>query len=543
MGRTRVFIIGLDGGSWDVIKPLMHEGLLPNFRKLVDNGAWGILHSTFPPSTCPAWFTFSTGMKPSRIGIYHFQGMHEGSNRLRYSHYGNLEHTEFWDVLMREGMSCGIINHPMFYHRKRHHGYVIPGSIVPETENTTFPGELMEELHAAVGGYELDQTGLYFIDDETLLSGCLEVAHKRTAAMCYLNATYPTDFFLGVYTILDRVSHRFLTRAFLREGAEREAAWNALEESCKEVDRGLGKLLSFLDEDDLLMVISDHGFKAKPWNIHINQFLIDRGYLSMDTGNALEKTGLTQRNLGMILAKLGFKMSWLEKVHRLVPGFVRNLFPTGKTIYGEYMLDELIERGKLDWSRTQAILLGYGIYLNTTDRPRGIVTPAEVEPLKERIRDELQGLCDPDGGRSDLRVVEPTEVYGPGELINPPDLMIVGHGKWEIQNTLSGDGELFTPNERAGHHRDGMFIINHPWVENGEVTRPLEMEDLAPLILHLYGQPVLGSMNGEVRFDLFRQDADIPRKVLRCDAQTDAGLAERQRISQRVARLRETGSL
>jgi len=543
MGRARVFIIGLDGGSWDIIKPLMDKGQLPNIRNLLDTSSWGILRSTFPASTCPAWFTFSTGMKPSRLGIYHFQEMHERSNQVKYSHYGGLEQVEIWDVLMQEGLSCGIINHPMLFHRKRHKGYIVPGYIIPELKYRTFPGELMEELDGATGGYEINQAGSYFIDDETLLSGCLRIARKRTKAMSYLIAEHPTDFFLGVYTITDQVSHRFLTRAWSGEGKEKEEGWKALGEGYEEVDRGIGQLMSLLDDDDFLLIVSDHGFKAKPWNIHVNQLLMERGFLSVDTRSALERTGLTQRNLGKYLSRLGFKTQWMERLYQLAPGFVRDLLPTGKTIYGQYLLAELMERGRLDWSRTQAVLLGCGIYLNTTDRPRGILKPGEAERVKERIKEGLEGLRSPDGSPCAIRAVEPEEMYGGGRLVNPPDLLIEGDDICEIEDSISSDHELFTPNERAGHARDGIFILRHPWVKAGELACPLEMEDIAPLVLHLYGQPVFDEMDGEVRLDLFRQDADICREVITRKTYADATLREEQYLRQRVARLREAGLL
>ena len=543
MKKNRVFIIGLDGGSWDIILPLVEKGLLPNIKALINKSSWGILHSTFPASTCPAWFTFSTGLKPPRLGIYHIQNMPPGENRLTYAHYGEIKNLEFWDILMQEGMSCGIINHPMLFHRKHHQGYIVPGSVVPEAEYHTFPSDLMDELHTVTGGYELDQQGLYIIDDETLLNGCLSIAEKRTEAMCYLMTRYPTDFFLGVYTIPDRVCHRFLTRASLGEGEESEHCRKALQDSYIEVDRGIGRLQSLIAEDDFLMIISDHGFKAKPWNFYVNQFLMEEGLLKIDTRNKLQKMGLTQRNLGMYLGRLGFRMQWIEKIRRLVPAFLRDLLPAGETVYGEYMLADLIDQGQLDWSKTRAIFLGSGIYLNTTNRHEGIVRPSEVEKIKKRIMEGLEELRDPDGGPPAVKAVEPEEVYGEGMYINPPDLMIVGEDEWEKQNTLSAAGELFTPNSRAGHSREGIFALKHPWVEPGKLAQPLEMEDLAPLILHLYGQPIPEEMDGRVRLDIFRKDAEISREVIRQRWDQETTLLEKMHIKERVAKLKKDGSL
>jgi len=40
---SRVIALGLDGGTWALIKPWADEGELPTFKKLMENGVWGVL--------------------------------------------------------------------------------------------------------------------------------------------------------------------------------------------------------------------------------------------------------------------------------------------------------------------------------------------------------------------------------------------------------------------------------------------------------------------------------------------------------------------
>ena len=47
-----VVVIGLDGGTWDIILPLIEEGELKNMRKLMEEGAHGVLESA-PPLSSP----------------------------------------------------------------------------------------------------------------------------------------------------------------------------------------------------------------------------------------------------------------------------------------------------------------------------------------------------------------------------------------------------------------------------------------------------------------------------------------------------------
>jgi len=48
-------VIGLDGGEWDVIDPMIEAGKLPNLSQLKDEGISGPLESITPPVSPPAW--------------------------------------------------------------------------------------------------------------------------------------------------------------------------------------------------------------------------------------------------------------------------------------------------------------------------------------------------------------------------------------------------------------------------------------------------------------------------------------------------------
>ncbi|HZW04286.1 MAG TPA: alkaline phosphatase family protein, partial [Anaerolineaceae bacterium] len=66
----RVFVIGLDGATYDLIRPWVEQGKLPTFARLLAQGAAGQLRSTIPPMTGPAWTSFMTGKNPGKHGLY-----------------------------------------------------------------------------------------------------------------------------------------------------------------------------------------------------------------------------------------------------------------------------------------------------------------------------------------------------------------------------------------------------------------------------------------------------------------------------------------
>ncbi|MEJ2559378.1 MAG: alkaline phosphatase family protein, partial [Anaerolineae bacterium] len=70
---VRTLVIGLDGASFSLLRPLMECGQMPFLAKLASAGASGILRSTLPPVTAPAWASFLTGKNPGKHGLFTWQ--------------------------------------------------------------------------------------------------------------------------------------------------------------------------------------------------------------------------------------------------------------------------------------------------------------------------------------------------------------------------------------------------------------------------------------------------------------------------------------
>ena len=68
----RVFVLGLDGATWDVLRPLVQQGHLPRLARLMEQGAAGTLRSVFPPLSPVAWTAVMTGKNSGKHGIFEF---------------------------------------------------------------------------------------------------------------------------------------------------------------------------------------------------------------------------------------------------------------------------------------------------------------------------------------------------------------------------------------------------------------------------------------------------------------------------------------
>jgi len=69
---SRVLFIGVDGGTFDVLDPLMARGLMPRLQAFIAGGVCGRLESTIPPITPTAWVTWMTGKNPGKHGVFEF---------------------------------------------------------------------------------------------------------------------------------------------------------------------------------------------------------------------------------------------------------------------------------------------------------------------------------------------------------------------------------------------------------------------------------------------------------------------------------------
>jgi predicted AlkP superfamily phosphohydrolase/phosphomutase len=69
--RKAIFL-GLDGLDPGLLGRYMSEGLLPNMKRLQEQGGFRKLRTTFPPLSPVAWSTFATGVSPARHNMFDF---------------------------------------------------------------------------------------------------------------------------------------------------------------------------------------------------------------------------------------------------------------------------------------------------------------------------------------------------------------------------------------------------------------------------------------------------------------------------------------
>jgi hypothetical protein len=120
----QVAVIGIDGGEWSVIDPLLAAGELPHLAGLIERGAAGVLESIEPSYSPVVWTTIFSGKVPEKHGVTGWMVAH-GANRRA----GVL-----WDLLGASGLASVVVNVPGTWPPAQMRGVLVSGFPMPTIE-------------------------------------------------------------------------------------------------------------------------------------------------------------------------------------------------------------------------------------------------------------------------------------------------------------------------------------------------------------------------------------------------------------------------
>jgi predicted AlkP superfamily phosphohydrolase/phosphomutase len=402
--QPKILIIGLDGATFDLIKPWAAEGKLPTFERLLQQGVHGELTSTIPPVTAPAWTSFMTGKNPGKHGLYHFIEPRPGSYEMRYTNARSRLAKTIWQILNESGISVGVLNVPMTYPPDRLNGYMISGMDSPEDSTAiTNPPELYQELQERFGKVspQIRYLGYLKTDQrrEGVLKGLEEMDAHYLQLTDYLLKKYPVDVAMVVFTSVDTVQHffwQYMDRTHPQHDAVGAAKYGeAILRVYQRVDEIIAKLIGSLPEDTAVLLMSDHGFHPTSARIvHINRYLFDLGLLRLHDSSQqwYHPQTLIQATIKRVDTVLRRTLTPHQKakVSRMFPG-LRNMWES-----------HYAGLSNIDWAQTKAycyeiLTFPSCVWINVKGlRPQGIVDPgAEYEQLMRFITDKLYALKDP----------------------------------------------------------------------------------------------------------------------------------------------------
>ncbi|MBA2565415.1 MAG: alkaline phosphatase family protein [Gemmatimonadetes bacterium] len=513
MDGSKVLILGVDGGSYELIRRWAGEGLLPAFRELLATGASGILESTHPPVTSPAWPCFMTGKNPAKHGVFDFI-THDGSDVGLVSSR-SVESKTLWELLSEKGKRVGVVDIPVTHPPRPVNGFVISDALLAGRP-ASWPADFLARCEEKLGPYQIfaqtPEADLVGFAEETIgLLGRME-----TYLHHFLDEEQP-DFLAVRLGAPDAIQHfywRYMDRDHpLHDPAEAERLGGMILKAYAKVDEILGRVLARLGDEWTVMIVSDHGFGPLLASVNLNMFLLAEGLLH------LKRDPVTR--LKHALFRRGFSPSRVYRaVSRLGGEFLAK--KVGRKARNK-VIGKFLSFDDVDWSRTRAFSMGHmgQIYVNVKGRePKGIV---DRGPAYEEVRNEveraLRKLVNPrTGGALVDRVIRREEVYAGPYVDAAPDLLVVMDDFRYIAFPLfASEAAVITSNIRqnvSGSHRmEGILAVRGPQVARGRTVTGARLVDVAPTVLHLMGLPVPDDMDGRVLRELFAGAGDASRDV------------------------------
>jgi predicted AlkP superfamily phosphohydrolase/phosphomutase len=509
----KVLVIGFDGATFELLRPWMDEGHMPNLKRLMDTGAAGDLESTFPPLTAAAWVSFATGVNPGKHGLFDFVFPRNGSYDVLVANPHLRSAEPMWSIASHYGKHVAIVSVPMTYPPDPVNGIMLSCFMTPSPASEySYPPELKREL--ADKGFQFEtaisekhrsgDVGKFL--DEVALS-----TKHRVETVLYLMRSRPWDLFTFVFQSTDLLQHelwRLVDQSHPRhseiESAQYLERWKRHYDL---LDSHLAEMLNAAGADTNVIVMSDHGFGRVTHLFYVNNWLLEHGYLVRKKGlwaafkQWTYRLGWTPMSMFKLLTYL--HLAWLRQGFR----FGQKYGPAKKIFFS---FDDI------DWTRTRAFSFGnFGqIYLNVRGRQQqGIVERGEAyDRLCAEISSQLMAYIDPLTGKPFIeRVIKKDEIYSGQHFADAPDLIALSRNLEYVSfgTTDFGSnrvtGKIFG---MTGYHRmNGVLIMNGPDVKPGGRVGDAAIVDLAPTILYMLGVPVPEEMDGRVLRELFVQDS------------------------------------
>jgi predicted AlkP superfamily phosphohydrolase/phosphomutase len=106
---ARVYVVGMDGATWDVIDPLIERGKLPVFKALKEGGAWARLRTFDPTLSAVVWTSIATGKTMIKHGIVDWTYVNRQNIRVPYSS-SEKRTPSLWEMMDEHGLRSVVLN-------------------------------------------------------------------------------------------------------------------------------------------------------------------------------------------------------------------------------------------------------------------------------------------------------------------------------------------------------------------------------------------------------------------------------------------------
>jgi predicted AlkP superfamily phosphohydrolase/phosphomutase len=463
--NAKVLVIGVDGGSWNAIDPMLEAGELPNLQALIVLGGSADLDTVEPVTSPVVWTSIATGRMPEIHGITDF-----------FSTRATIAVPTIYERLAATRKRVGLYEVLMSWPPPPlPGGFVVPGWL--RRDETTWPPNALDELSVFRTNYQKKPR------NRDHLEQVAREATSKARSWRQLAERFEPDVGAVTFYAVDAMSHRYWHTSFPEDFEEEvpEVAKDerfAVQRALQAVDRSIGEIVSELDLSgaDNVLVVSDHGFKAAEGgsNVWVTRF-----------EDLLEKNDLVPGRDGFTIVSTFFAVTL-----RIAPG------PFDER-------DALI-------ARLQALLDSYRTVDGESLIRTTVLDVAERPPEMQRsfFQRARQWATKRFMSWAFSTKVDPTA-----------HAMVIGLPRSDALESLWPDGEIEGGGQRmplhkaiyrqrfTGTHDDtAIFIAAGGAIEKQSMRGHLSVLDIAPLIAYLARSPIPNDLEGSLPSDWIKPE-------------------------------------
>jgi predicted AlkP superfamily phosphohydrolase/phosphomutase len=429
----RVVLVGIEGFDPELAEKWIDD--LPNMKKLREKGVWGRINSTNPPSPATAWISSRCGRNPGASGVWDESYRED----FTYSEWKKVDSGVIdervdclYKILPGIAQRVALVDVPLTWPPVSIQGgfCISRPSRWGNREDYIRPETLKDEIKGVVEEY-IPEMPEYGEDVDKLSDGARRIdAQRCELARYFLNekhCDYVSVFLPGLYMLFSEIAEDKKT---LGETVYLYYQW---------LDGKIGELSQNI-ESAVLMLFSAYSVRASSGTIHINEWLVSEGYLSL------------------------------------------NEYPSRPVSMNE--LD-------IDWTRSRIWSFGkYGaLYINLEGREsQGCVRQEEIEAVIDEVTDHLGGIQDGNGQNLPIKTVLKGEVqFGPYAEYGPDIFIDVGAINWGTTDMI-GSGEITSTGSRSLSYGDqGYFCCFGPDIPAAGEIKGLSVLNIASTVMDIMG--------------------------------------------------------
>ena len=284
--KEKLIVVGWDGADWEIARPLLEQGKMPQLQEMISRGASGKIRSAPPYLSPMLWTTMATGKSPAEHGIVGFREFNVASQSHQPIASTSRKTKAIWNMLSQEGWKTHVVGWFATCPAETVNGVVVSDlfaqSVVKEDISELPKGVLSPESKAAdlaslrVSPDEIDMGLVEFfipkLKEINLDRDPRPLALRKRLAELYTNHNTavvllqeePTDFLTVYYHFIDWICHDFMELSPpQREGVctrDFELYSGVVDAAYVLQDLLLRDLLRHADASVNCVVVSDHGF-------------------------------------------------------------------------------------------------------------------------------------------------------------------------------------------------------------------------------------------------------------------------------------------